>query len=101
MLSAADPTAPARYRVEPGEEGKSKLVPVRETVTRVPAEGVLFITTSTPLVIPPDAFVLVVGKAPVEGWYYVVLYLLLATFIILNALALVQRLRARSAAAQA
>jgi len=101
VLSAADPTAPARYRVEPGEEGKSKLVPVRETVTRVPAEGVLFITTSTPLVIPPDAFVLVVGKAPVEGWYYVVLYLLLATFIILNALALVQRLRARSAAAQA
>jgi hypothetical protein len=90
VINAADPTAPARYVVRDG-----KLVPVRETPVRVSSEAILFISTSSPLRIPADAFVLLTGKRPSENWYYAVLYLLLLGFIAINSAVLIQRLRAR------
>jgi hypothetical protein len=92
VINVADPTLPARYLVR--TEGETKtLVADKETPVVVPAKAILFITTSTPLKIAPDALVLLGGRAPGDNWYYVALYALLLAFVLLNALTLVQRLR--------
>jgi hypothetical protein len=97
-INAADPTAPASYRVDPGDP--KRLEAAREVPTRIPSRAVLFITVSSPLEIPPDALVLLAGRAPSEGWYYLALYVLLAAFIVINCWTLARRLRERSAPPQ-
>jgi hypothetical protein len=94
LINAADSTFPTRYQVKrTGAQGPATLIAVKEMPVPVPAEAIHFITTSTPFSIAPDALVLLTGKTPGDNWYYVVLYLLLLTFIILNSLSLVTRLR--------
>jgi hypothetical protein len=97
VINTTDPTRPSRYRVEgpAGEGSPPKLTASKDLPVEVPAEAVLFITTSTPLAISPDALVLLAGKAPGDSWYYVALYVLLLGFVLLNAVTLVQRLRER------
>jgi len=95
VINAADPTAPARYVVEAGDGGAPRLTAVRQTPVRLPAAAVLFISTSSPLRVPPDAFVLITGKRPAQSWYYAVFYLLLLSFVVINAATLLQRLRER------
>jgi hypothetical protein len=95
VINAADPTAPARYVVDDVADAipHYRLRAVRETPARVPADAILFISTSSPLKVPADAFVLLTGKRPSASWYYAVLYLLLLGFIVMNAATLIQRLR--------
>jgi hypothetical protein len=98
VINTTDPTRPSRYRVEgqASEGSPAKLAAVKDLPVEVPAEAVLYITTSTPLAIAPDALVLLTGKSPSDNWYYVALYALLLGFILLNGVTLVQRLRERS-----
>jgi hypothetical protein len=98
VVNAADPTFPSRYTVETSPGGGARLVPVKDTPTRVPASAILFITVSSPLRISPGALVLLDGRAPGGNWYYLVLCVLLLGFVLLNSAGLVQRLRARPAA---
>lgn len=92
VLDVADPTMPVQYQLNK----ERVLSPVRETPTRIPGAAVLFISTSSPFHIPPDAFVLISGRTPSENWYYALLFFVLLTFIIINAVALSQHLRPRA-----
>jgi hypothetical protein len=95
-LNAADPTFPSSYRIDPSST-PPRLVPFKDVPTRIPAEGVLYITVASPLEIAPDALVLLVGRRPVENWYYLALYVLLLAFIVVNGWTLSRRLRERRA----
>jgi hypothetical protein len=93
VIDAADPTFPKRYRVERGPSGGETLLPVEDSKVRVAADAILFITTSSAFSVPPDAFVLLEGKRPGDYWYYALLYLVLLSFIAINAVVLVRRYR--------
>jgi len=99
IIDAADPSFPTRYRVSPGPSGAQELSAARPGPVSVPKEGVLFITTSSPFSIAPDALVLLADHAPGDYWYYALLYAVLVVFILLNAVALFRRWRERGAAA--
>jgi hypothetical protein len=98
VIKAADSTASTRYQKASGssasgKEKVSSLVPVREEVIEAPAESILYLTASAPFKISPQAFVLLANKEPGQNWYYVLLYLVLSTFIIINGVILVSRWR--------
>lgn len=91
LIDARDPTFPSRFTLE-----GDKLVAVRDKVVRVPAQGVLYITTSSPFEVAPDALVLITDRAPGDSWHYALLGLMLLIFALVNGAILVTRLRDRS-----
>jgi hypothetical protein len=95
-LNAADPTFPSSYRVDKSAT-PPRLVPFKDVPTKIPAEGVLYLTVSSPLEVASDALVLLVGRRPVEYWFYLALYVLLLAFIVVNGWTLSRRLRERKA----
>ncbi len=95
LVDALDPTFPARYTVS-----GAALVASRPKVVRLPAEAILFITASSPYVVPPDAVVILADRAPGDNWYYALLLVLLTSFIAINLVILVGRLRAGKEAAR-
>ncbi len=95
-LNAADPSFPSSFRVDRSAT-PPRLVAHKEVPTKIPAAGILYVTIASPLEIAPDAFVLLVGRRPVENWYYLALYVLLLAFIVVNGWTLSRRLRERQA----
>ena len=96
LINAADSTFPSHYRAQAADTPSAvagTLIPVKESLTRVPAEAILYLTTSSPFKIPPQAMVLLTAKAPSDNWYYVLLYVVLLGFIIVNSVTLVHRWR--------
>ena len=90
LIEAADPTFPARFKLE-----GDKLVASKPRVVAMPSRAVLYITTGSPFTIPDDAVVILADRAPGDNWYYALLYVLLLGFVALNGVILVGRLRAR------
>jgi len=93
-IDAADPSFSPRFRVSSTDEGR--LVPVKEQPVKLPRSAIRYIETSSSFTVGPDAVVLIAGVAPGDKWPYLVLYVLLIGFIILNTVSLVLRLRDRS-----
>jgi hypothetical protein len=100
VIDAADPAFPSRYRIAAGEsEASSQLVATKEHPVKIPAESILYITTSAPFSVPDEAFVLLVDTVPGDNWYYVLLFVVLLLFIGINTTTLALRLRRRPAPA--
>jgi len=99
VINAADPTFPSRFLPAAGTSADptAPLRPVKEPTVKVPAASVLFISTSSPFEVPADAMVLVTGTAPGDKWFYVLLYVVLLGFIVVNTVSLLLRLRDRRA----
>ena len=91
IIDARDPTFPSRFALD-GETLKA----VKDKVVSVPAEGVLYITTSSPFKVADDALVLITDRAPGDSWHYALLGLMLLIFALINGAILVLRLRERS-----
>ncbi len=98
IIDAADPSFPTLFEVAPGPSGSRDLVVAKPGRVSIPQKSVLFITTSSPFSIAPDALVLLTDRTPGEYWYYALLYVVLLIFILLNAVALYRRFRERIAA---
>lgn len=98
-INAADPTFPTLFReAEPAGEGQpNRLVPVEERTVRIPKDTILYIETSSPLAVEPNAMVLLTGEAPADNWFYLLLYAVLGVFVLLNLVSLGLRLRDRPA----
>jgi hypothetical protein len=91
IIDARDPTFPSRFALD-GETLKA----VKDKVVSVPAEGVLYITTSSPFEVADDALVLITDRTPGDSWHYALLGLMLLIFALINGAILVLRLRKRS-----
>ena len=90
VIDARDPTFPVHYQ----RQG-DKVVQVQEKAVKVPAAGVLYITTSSPFEVSPDAMVLITDRSPGDNWHYALLGAMLVLFVLINGYILVTRLRER------
>ncbi len=90
IIDARDPTFPKRYKLQDG-----KAVVVEEKGVHVPGESVLYITTSSPFLVAPDALVLITDRVPGDNWHYALLGLLLLIFALTNGVILALRLKER------
>jgi hypothetical protein len=97
LINAADPTFPKRYALSRSSSSqKTQLAPMTEEVVHLPSESVLFITASSPFSIDPDALVLIAGKSPSDNWPYLLIYLVMITFILINSFIILQRLQRKA-----
>ncbi len=91
IIDSRDPTFPSRFVLE-----GDKLKAVKDKVVKVPATGVLYITTSSPFEVADDALVVITDRAPGDSWHYALLGLMLLIFAVANGAILFIRLRERS-----
>ena len=90
VIDSRDPTFPSRFVLE-----GDKLTALKDKVVRVPAAGVLYITTSSPFEVADDALVVITDRAPGDSWHYALLGLMLLIFAVANGAILFIRLRER------
>jgi hypothetical protein len=98
VIDAADPTSPARFVKQGGGEGEGGTATLRAVQDRRPkiaAASIKYISVGSKFVVPRDAMVLLMDRRPADKWPYLLLYIVLAVFILANLAALAMRLRDR------
>ncbi|MCC6746629.1 MAG: hypothetical protein IT371_03160 [Deltaproteobacteria bacterium] len=95
VVTSEDASTSPRYRRRPGD--KTRLEAVKEKTVSIPAASVLYLSVGAKFVVPEDALVIVAGEEPADYWHYVLLYVVLATFMLINVLALAARWREHAA----
>jgi len=95
-LAFDDATAPPRYELRPASAAgrPAQLVARRGAPLRFGRNELLYLSTSTPFVLPAQAMVVLAGETPGQQWPNALLQVLLLVFIGANAGALLRAFRA-------
>jgi hypothetical protein len=94
VIQASASDAPTRYLLKSAAGASGPVLePVRAIPVRLEASDIRYITTGSRFELPDRAMIVLSGDQPRDYWYYLLLYLVLGTFIVLNAVALINRAR--------